>query len=85
LVNTKSKKELRKIYQEAHELTLIFNKISSSLKNQVIMSLSGNYKLSMFLQKSGIQFHDKIPPESLTVITLPVAESNHKEKNTMVG
>ena len=32
VVNEKQKKELRKIWKEAHELTLIFNKISGSLK-----------------------------------------------------
>lgn len=33
LDNDKQIKELRKIYKEAHELILIFNKISGSLKN----------------------------------------------------
>ena len=31
--NPERKNELRTLYQEAHELTLIFNKISSSLKH----------------------------------------------------
>jgi four helix bundle protein len=31
--NPENKDELRKLWQEAHELTLIFNKITSSFKN----------------------------------------------------
>ena len=31
--NPEQKEKLRKLWQEAHELTLIFNKIASSLKN----------------------------------------------------
>ena len=31
--NPEEKKNLRKLWQEAHELTLIFNKISTSLKS----------------------------------------------------
>lgn len=34
--NPNIKTELRKIWKEAHELTLIFNKISSSLKNSAV-------------------------------------------------
>jgi len=33
ITNDSCKSELRKIWREAHELTLIFSKISSSLKN----------------------------------------------------
>ena len=32
LIKEEEKEELKKLFQEAHELTLIFNKISSSLK-----------------------------------------------------
>ncbi|MEA2088631.1 MAG: four helix bundle protein [Patescibacteria group bacterium] len=32
-VNLEAKKELKNLWQEAHELTLIFNKISTTLKN----------------------------------------------------
>ena len=34
LLKEKDKKELRILYKEAHELTLIFNKISSTLSNK---------------------------------------------------
>lgn len=38
-----------------------------------------------FLQKSGFHFQAKITPETLTALTLLIAESNPKDKEKMIG
>ena len=46
---------------------------------------SGAFSFIWFLQKAGYPFHDKISPETLTVITILIAESNPADKEKMIG
>ena len=46
---------------------------------------SGAFAFIWFLRKSGLQFLDRISPETLASVTILIAESNPKEKDKMVG
>ncbi len=46
---------------------------------------SGAFAFIWFLRKSGLQFLDRISPETLASLTILIAESNPKEKDKMVG
>ncbi len=46
---------------------------------------TGAFSFIWFLQKTGINFQQKITPEALTAITLLVAESNPKDKDRIIG
>lgn len=46
---------------------------------------TGAFAFVWFLQKAGAKFRYKITPETLTAVTLLVAESNPKDKDRMVG
>jgi death-on-curing family protein len=46
---------------------------------------SGAFAFIWFLRKSGLQFLDRISPETLASLTILIAESNPKEKAKMVG
>ncbi len=46
---------------------------------------TGAFSFVWFLQKSGLNFRHKITPETLTALTLLVAESNPKDKDRMIG
>jgi prophage maintenance system killer protein len=46
---------------------------------------SGAFSFIWFLQKMKFDFSNKITPETLTVLTLLIAESNPKDKEKMIG
>lgn len=46
---------------------------------------TGAFAFIWFLQKTGLEFKTKITPETLTALTLLIAESNPKDKEKMVG
>jgi len=46
---------------------------------------TGAFTFVWFLNKSGIDFKNKITPEALTTITLLIAESKPKDKERMIG
>ena len=46
---------------------------------------SGAFCFIWFLQKSSYLFQDKVSPETLTVLTLLIAESNPSDKERMIG
>ncbi|HET7361767.1 MAG TPA: virulence protein RhuM/Fic/DOC family protein [Salinimicrobium sp.] len=46
---------------------------------------SGAFAFIWFLQKAGYDFREKITPETLTALTLLIAESNPNEKDKMTG
>ncbi|UUV21335.1 virulence protein RhuM/Fic/DOC family protein [Paenimyroides aestuarii] len=46
---------------------------------------SGAFSFIWFLQKAEYPFHNKISPETLTVITILIAESNPADKEKMIG
>jgi len=46
---------------------------------------SGAFSFIWFLQKAGIQFKEKINPETLSTLTILIAESNPKDKEKMIG
>jgi death-on-curing family protein len=46
---------------------------------------SGAFAFIWFLQKAKIEFKSKISPETLTSLTILIANSNPKEKNKMIG
>ena len=46
---------------------------------------TGAFAFVWFLRKSGINFHGKITPEALTVLTLLVAESDPHDKDRVIG
>ena len=46
---------------------------------------SGAFSFIWFLQKAEYPFHNKISPETLTVITILIAESNPVDKEKMIG
>lgn len=46
---------------------------------------SGAFCFIWFLQKSSYLFQDKVSPETLTVLTLLIAESNPSDKEKMIG
>ena len=46
---------------------------------------TGAFAFLWFLQKMNFNFREKISPETLTALTLFVAESNPKEKEKMIG
>lgn len=46
---------------------------------------SGAFAFIWFLRKSGLQFLDRISPETLASLTILIAESNPKEKDKMIG
>lgn len=46
---------------------------------------TGAFSFIWFLQRTGIRFAHKITPESLTTITLLVAQSRPKDKERMIG
>ena len=46
---------------------------------------TGAFSFIWFLQKTGLRFQEKITPETLTALTLLIAESDPREKDKMVG
>ena len=46
---------------------------------------SGAFAFIWFLQKMNVDFREKISPETLTALTLLIAESNPKDKEKMIG
>ncbi len=46
---------------------------------------SGAFAFVWFLRQSGIDFTRRITPETLTALTLLIAESSPKDKDRMVG
>jgi death-on-curing family protein len=46
---------------------------------------SGAFAFIWFLQKAGLNFRNKINPETLITLTILIAESNPKDKEKMVG
>lgn len=46
---------------------------------------SGAFAFIWFLQKAKFNFQNKISPETLTTLTILIAESNPKEKEKMIG
>ena len=46
---------------------------------------SGAFAFVWFLQKAGLNFEQQINPETLTTLTVLIAESNPKEKEKMIG
>ena len=46
---------------------------------------TGAFSFIWFLQKAGLQFQKKITPETLTALTLLIAESDPRKKDKMVG
>ena len=46
---------------------------------------TGAFSFIWFLQKAGLRFQEKITPETLTALTLLIAESDPGEKDKMVG
>lgn len=46
---------------------------------------SGAFCFIWFLQKTSYSFQDKISPETLTVLTILIAESNPSDKEKMIG
>lgn len=46
---------------------------------------SGAFSFIWFLQKTGFDFMGKISPETLTTLTILIAESNPVDKNKMIG
>ncbi len=46
---------------------------------------TGAFSFIWFLQKAGVNFRTKISPETLTALTLLIAESKPKDKNKMIG
>lgn len=46
---------------------------------------SGAFAFIWFLQKAGFYFQNKITPETLTTLTILIAESHPKEKEKMIG
>ena len=46
---------------------------------------TGAFSFIWFLQKATYNFKNKISPETLTVLTLLIAESNPKDKDKMIG
>jgi death-on-curing family protein len=46
---------------------------------------SGAFSFIWFLQKSGVNFQEKINPETLATLTILIAESHPKDKEKMIG
>lgn len=46
---------------------------------------SGAFAFIWFLRKAGLNFMDRISPETLASLTILIAESNPKEKDEMIG
>ena len=46
---------------------------------------SGAFSFIWLLQKAGLKFQDKISPETLTTLTILIAESNPSDKEKMIG
>jgi prophage maintenance system killer protein len=46
---------------------------------------SGAFSFVWILQKAGYQFKERISPETLTTLTLLIAESNPTDKEKMIG
>lgn len=46
---------------------------------------SGAFSFIWLLQKAGYHFRQKISPETLTTLTILIAESNPNDKDKMVG
>lgn len=46
---------------------------------------TGAFSFVWFLQKARIDFSDRITPETLTTLTLLIAESNPRDKDRMIG
>ncbi len=46
---------------------------------------TGAFSFIWFLQKAGVSFRTKISPETLTALTLLIAESKPKDKDKMIG
>ena len=46
---------------------------------------TGAFSFIWFLQKAGLRFQEKITPETLTALTLLIAESTPGDKDKMVG
>lgn len=46
---------------------------------------SGAFTFIWFMQKAGLRFQDSINPETLTALTILIAESNQKDKEKMIG
>lgn len=46
---------------------------------------TGAFAFVWFLQKSGVQFRQIINPQTLTVLTLLIAQSDPKEKDKLIG
>ena len=46
---------------------------------------SGAFSFVWLLQKSGFDFYKKISPETLTTLTILIAESNPADKDKMTG
>ena len=46
---------------------------------------TGAFSFIWFLQKAGLRFQEKITPETLTALTLLIAESDPGEKDKMIG
>ena len=46
---------------------------------------SGAFSFIWLLQKAGYQFRDKISPETLTTLTILIAESKPSDKDKMIG
>lgn len=46
---------------------------------------TGAFSFVWFLRKTGVDFADVISPETLTTLTLLIAESNPRDKNRMIG
>lgn len=46
---------------------------------------SGAFAFIWFLQKAGMEFSAQISPETLTTLTILIAESDPNEKDKMIG
>ncbi len=46
---------------------------------------TGAFAFVWFLRKTNFEFQKKVSPETLTTLTLLIAESNPKEKEKMIG